>query len=96
MWEVTNIHQGEDGTNLAVEVQDPDGFFDANVRWDGLLELHVYHNVPKGERNPAGDGHIDTLHLANLSAFIRRLQELEAICSDLLFTGNKNSNDEDV
>jgi hypothetical protein len=84
MWEVTKIHRGEDDTTLAIELQDPDGWFDANIRWDGLLELHLYHNVPKGETNPDGDQQIDTLHLADLDAFIDRLRELRQVAQDLL------------
>lgn len=79
LWEVTRQHLGENGENVAIELQDPNGYFDANVRWDGMIELHVYHNVPKGEKNAGGDGHIDTLHLADLDDFIVRLQELKEI-----------------
>lgn len=83
LWEVTKQHLGENGEHVAVELQDPDGWFDVNVRWDGLMELHVYHNVPKGERNERGDQFMDTLHLADLAAFIDRLQELQLICQEM-------------
>lgn len=94
-WEVTQRHQGEDGVLLGLELQDPDGYFDANVRYDGLLELHVYHNVPKGEKNPAGDGHVDTLHLGDLDGFIRRLQELKSVCRDLIGPQHFGGTDDD-
>jgi hypothetical protein len=83
MWEITKEHMGEDGATVAAELQDPDGWFDANVRWDGLMELHVYHNVPKGEQNTSGDSFMDTLHLADIDGFIQRLQELQAVCQHL-------------
>ncbi|MGZ6524026.1 MAG: hypothetical protein ACXVDB_02900 [Tumebacillaceae bacterium] len=83
MWEITKQHMGENGATVAVELQDPDGWFDANVRWDGMMELHVYHNVPKGEKNERGDQFIDTLHLADIDGMIRRLEELKAVCQHL-------------
>jgi hypothetical protein len=82
MWEVTNQHLGENGETMAVELQDPEGWFDANVRWDGLMEIHLYHNVPKGEQNPEGDQYVDTLHIGDLDGFIGRLQELRQFCQE--------------
>ncbi|TCP54469.1 hypothetical protein EV586_10487 [Tumebacillus sp. BK434] len=82
LWEVTRQHLGENGENVAIELQDPNGYFDANVRRDGMIELHLYHNVPKGETNARGDGYRDTLHLADLEDFIVRLQELKQFAQE--------------
>lgn len=74
-WNIKTRHQREDGGTVALELESMDQTFDANVRWDGCMEIHVY-TVTEEDRQLN-----DTIHSCDIVGFIERLQSLSMACA---------------
>lgn len=72
-WNLTNLHVAEDGRVVAVELKNREGWCDANVRWDGCMEIHLRTVTEEGNEQR------DTLHTCDLDGLIEQLQELKQI-----------------
>jgi hypothetical protein len=68
-----------------LEVADPDGWYEAVVKWDGCIHFHHAGNVPFrddfGHSTTARDKHAcdDYIHLCDLDDMIARLQALREV-----------------
>ena len=77
MWVIKTEHKREGGGTAALELESEDGKFDANVRWDGCMEIHVYSITEESRELEA------TFHTCDLKGFIEKLQSLDGVCADL-------------
>lgn len=63
-------------------LEDPDGWWDAYVKWDGCVDFKKYVNFPKG--HPEHDkefshiASVDYIHICDLGSFIKLLQDIKA------------------
>jgi hypothetical protein len=57
-------------------LEDPEGWYDIDVRWDGCMHLTRYYNAPR-EFQLVGEGKLDTdyLHICNVDEIIALLQQ---------------------
>ena len=55
-----------------LEVEDPEGWYKAVVKWDGCVHLNRFFNLPFTQ----GGNDSDYLHVCDLNDFIDRLTEL--------------------
>ncbi|MDB5083911.1 MAG: hypothetical protein JWN30_797 [Bacilli bacterium] len=82
MWRILNQHKSDDGESVAIDLEDPDGSFEAHVRWDGCMQIDM---TKKTEENVVLE---DTIHTCDLDDLIRRLQELKQISQEFFdYTG---------
>jgi hypothetical protein len=58
-----------------LEVEDPEGWWSAVVKWDGCIHLNRYYNIPKNEPERI-DSDVDYLHICDLDEFIKDMQDL--------------------
>jgi hypothetical protein len=65
-------------SNVRLEVQDPDGWYDASVKWDGCIDFRRYKNAPLDDPDRS-DELDDVLHICELDDEIERLQALRAV-----------------
>lgn len=70
IWQVTKSHLGENGQPVAIEVEDPDGWLHANVRWDGCMEIHLHTKTEEGNVRR------DVIHTCDLPGLIDKLSQL--------------------
>ncbi len=77
-WIIKSKHLNEDEKIIGLELQDEDGTFDANVRWDGSMEIHI-HSITE-EDNMV----VDTIHTSDIDALINKLEGLKEVCMDYL------------
>lgn len=68
-----------------LELRDPDGWWHADVRFDGCIHLYRAYNSPLKEdettdQRPTDDPHyeLDYLHICDLDETIERLKALKA------------------
>ena len=61
-----------------LEVVDPEGYYEAVVKWDGCVHLYM-HDSPIGEDDEGEDGGTEYLHICELDELIDRLQALKEI-----------------
>ncbi|MFC4769174.1 hypothetical protein [Effusibacillus consociatus] len=76
LWQVTNQHLGDNGQTVAIELHDPDGWFDANVRWDGCMEIHLHSKTEEGTKLT------DTIHTCDIDGLIEKLRDLKQISQE--------------
>lgn len=63
-----------------MEVSDPEGWWQASVKWDGCIHLNRYYNNPKGEDDVSNKSDEDDyIHICDLDDYIDRLVELREI-----------------
>ena len=77
-WILKSMHKNEEERVIALELEDEDGSFDANVRWDGCMEIHIRSKTE--EDNVI----IDTIHTCDIDGLITKLQGLKQACLDHL------------
>ena len=59
-------------------VEDPNGWYEAYVKWDGCITYNKLHNVPlpqTGEHPQL----IESIHICDIDEEIERLQELKKV-----------------
>lgn len=72
MWKI-NEEETEDGHWL--ELEDPDGWYKAIVKWDGCVHFNRLHNVPLPETGE-GPQLVDYIHYCDIDEEIKRLEAL--------------------
>ncbi|GGB53515.1 hypothetical protein [Fictibacillus barbaricus] len=77
-WVIKSKHLNEEKKIIGLELQDADGSFDANVRWDGAMEIHI-HSITEEYNQIA-----DTIHTSDIDGLIAKLQGLKKVCVDYL------------
>jgi hypothetical protein len=75
-WTIKARHTNEEEKLVALELEDEDGTFDANVRWDGCMEIHI-RSITE-EDNVL----VDTIHTCDIDGLISKLQGLKETCLD--------------
>ncbi|WP_223881986.1 hypothetical protein [Niallia endozanthoxylica] len=61
---------------IGLEVEDEDGMLDANIRWDGLMEIHLQSITEENNEWK------DTIHTYDIDALITKLNGLRQVCFD--------------
>lgn len=64
-----------------LEVEDPEGWYSAAIRFDGCIHFHRYYNTPK-HLQTEGDKDSDMtdyLHICDIDDMISRLRTLKAL-----------------
>ena len=62
----------------SMTIADPDGWFKAQVRWDGCVHLNIASNTPFTEPDRRTDCD-DYIHICELDDMITRLQSIKTI-----------------
>ncbi|WLD93813.1 hypothetical protein [Alkalihalobacillus sp. AL-G] len=75
-WVIKSKHVNDEDKVIAVELEDEDGSFNANIRWDGSMEIHIQSLTE--ENNYL----VDTIHTYDLEGLITKLEGLNALCMD--------------
>jgi hypothetical protein len=75
-WIIKSKHVNGENIVVGLEVEDEEGIIDANIRWDGLMEIHV-RSVTE-ENNELND----TIHTYDIDGLITRLSGLKQVCLD--------------
>ena len=66
----------DETTEHILLLEDPEKWYDANVRFDGCINFRRFYNQPKGE---AEEDDSDYIHICEIDGFIARLQELKEL-----------------
>lgn len=82
-WNIKAKHLNDEKRVIGLEVEDEDGSFDANIRWDGGMEIHLHSTT---EENV--EFH-DTIHTYDLDGLIEKLQGLRSVCVDYFSDWNE-------
>lgn len=77
-WVMKAKHTNEEERVIALELEDEDGTFDANVRWDGCMEIHIRSKTE--EDNVL----VDTIHTCDIDGLITKMQGLKQACLEYL------------
>ncbi|MBB6282495.1 MULTISPECIES: hypothetical protein [Geobacillus] len=88
VWVIKAKHENGDGETAALELESEDGWLDANVRWDGCMEIHLYSVTEEGRELS------DTFHTCDLQGLIERLQSLDAVCRSFFESQEGGGEDE--
>jgi hypothetical protein len=75
-WNIKTEHKRNDESagTAAIELESIDRQFDVNVRWDGCMEIHVFHVTEEGREFK------DTIHTCDINGLINVLQSLNEQC----------------
>ncbi|WP_047150617.1 hypothetical protein [Aneurinibacillus tyrosinisolvens] len=73
-WVIKSKHKNEEERTIALELEDQDGTFDANIRWDGCMEIHIRSKTE--EDNVL----VDTIHTCDIDGLISKLEGLKQAC----------------
>jgi hypothetical protein len=65
-----------------LEVKDPEGWYEAIVKWDGCIELSRFFNLPLPRRADDEAQMEDHIHICDLDGFIARLQALKNVARE--------------
>ncbi|WP_018132321.1 hypothetical protein [Effusibacillus pohliae] len=76
MWIVKQQHKRDDGESVAIELEHSDGWMDANVRWDGCMEIHLRTKTEEGH------GMTGTVHTCDIDGLIEKLQQVKQISQE--------------
>jgi len=57
-----------------LEIEDPEGWYSAVVKWDGCIHFYRHHNEPIPNTD---ESDIDYIHICGVNDFIKRLQALK-------------------
>ncbi|KPC99488.1 hypothetical protein LR69_02330 [Geobacillus sp. BCO2] len=79
VWVIKTKHENDQGETVGLELESEDGWLDANVRWDGCMEIHLHLVTEEGRELS------DTLHTCDLQGLIERLQSLDSVCRSFFF-----------
>ncbi|MET3697809.1 hypothetical protein SAMN05877753_104316 [Bacillus oleivorans] len=82
-WVIKTKHLNDEKRVIGLEVEDEDGTFDANIRWDGSMEIHLHSKTEEGnELN-------DTIHTSDIDGLISKLEGLKQVCIDYFDNWNE-------
>ncbi len=71
-WEIVP----EKSKEYLLEIKDPDGWYYAQVKWDGCVQYFRYYNTPMGV-DIENDKDCDYIHICSVDEEIARLQALK-------------------
>lgn len=75
-WIIKAKHLNDENKVIGLEVEDKEGIFDANLRWDGFMEINIRS---KTEENNVLE---DTIHTSDINGLITKLSGLRQVCVD--------------
>jgi hypothetical protein len=75
-WVIKAKHFNDEDRIIGLELEDADGTFDANIRWDGSMEVHI-RSITE-EDNLV----VDTIHTYDIEGLITKLDGLNQLCTD--------------
>ncbi|HZG71511.1 MAG TPA: hypothetical protein VEY51_08225 [Chondromyces sp.] len=75
-WIIKSKHLNDEKTVIGLEVADKDGTLDANIRWDGSMEIHIYSVTEEGNKLN------DTIHTSDIGGLIAKLEGIKQVYSD--------------
>lgn len=78
LWEKQDQHDTPDSGKLSVTFIEPNGWYEACVRWDGCMEFKRYFNTPFG--GDSEDPVMDRVHICDIDDLIKRLEALK-VCA---------------
>ncbi|HWO78709.1 MAG TPA: hypothetical protein VNM69_22860 [Bacillus sp. (in: firmicutes)] len=82
-WVIKTEHVNDEKRVIGLEVEDEDGTFDANIRWDGSMEIHIRSKTEEGNEL------CDTIHTSDIDGLIAKLEGLKQVCVDYFDNGNQ-------
>jgi hypothetical protein len=83
-WNIKTIHLNDEKTVIGLEVEDEDGTFDANIRWDGSMEIHIQSITEEDNKLN------DVIHTSDIDGLISKLEGLRNVCLDHFVNWKKN------
>ena len=73
-WNLTNQDEH------VLEIQDPENWYKALVKWDGCIDFHRAYNLPFINESKDDPGQlVDCLHICDINDLIQRLQALKEL-----------------
>ncbi|KAA9022880.1 hypothetical protein [Niallia endozanthoxylica] len=75
-WIIKSKHLNDENKVIGLEVEDEEGIFDANLRWDGFMEIHIPSITE--ENNDLKD----TIRTYDIDELITKLSGLRQVCVD--------------
>jgi len=84
-WIIKSKHVNDEDHIIGIEVEDEEGMFDANIRWDGYMEIHIQS---KTEENNEWK---DTIHTYDIDALITKLNGLKQAAIDHIDNWNEEN-----
>jgi hypothetical protein len=82
-WIIKSKHLNDENRVIGLEVEDEDGNFDANIRWDGSMEIHM-RSITE-EDNDLND----TIHTSDIDGLVNKLESLKQVCLDYFVNWNE-------
>jgi hypothetical protein len=79
----------EKASEFSVEIEDPEGWYSARVKWDGCVDYYRYYNTPKGVDVENDDTMEDYMHFCCIDEEITRLQALKRIAYNYFETSGR-------
>ena len=71
VWNAKEINE------FVIQLDDPEGWYSARVKFDGCVDFMRYHNWPK-DAAPAGrEEDVDYIHICDVDDMIARLQAIK-------------------
>ena len=61
----------------SIQLDDPDGWYSAKVKFDGCVDFYRYHNWPKGKAPAGREEMADYIHICDIDDTIARLQAIK-------------------
>src|SRR6266702_4209015 len=78
----------EKSSEFTVEIEDPEGWRSATVKWDGCVNYSRYFNTPKG-MDVGNDEDCDSIHICSIDEEIARLQALKRVAYNYFETSGR-------
>ncbi|MDQ0255662.1 hypothetical protein J2S74_003044 [Evansella vedderi] len=75
-WIIKAKHLNDEKKVIGLEIEDEDGTFDANIKWDGSMEINIKSRT---EENVTLT---DTIHTYDIDGLIYKLESLKQTCYD--------------
>lgn len=75
-WIIKSKHLNANKEVIALEVENRDGSLDANIRWDGSMEIHL-RSITE-ENNSLND----SIHTSDINGLITKLEGLKQLFLD--------------
>ncbi len=78
-----------EGNRFAFTADDPEGWYDAWVKFDGCIEFKRFFNLPKGDPDQDAED-FDGMHICDLDQVIERLQSLRKVAVEYFAAQGQN------
>lgn len=75
-WVIKGKHLNADKKLIGLELEDKEGTFDANIRWDGSMEINLKYKTEDQKVL------VDTIHTSDIDGLITKLSSLKRTCTD--------------